>query len=189
MKTLILPTLAFLLLPFALQAHAVNDIIWGDNNTLGGNFERDFDDTARPWQELQGLLPPYPKADNLVEFEVSAASRNRFYLDYNALTLGKDGVVRFTVVIHSPSGAETVNFEGMRCETGERKLYAFGHADGKGGGTWSRNRYARWQAIPPVHVNGYELQLFEHYLCSVDTAGDLKKIQYAVRHGGVRQGN
>ena len=29
----------------------------------------------------------------------------------------------------SPAGAETVSFEGMRCENGERKLYAFGRAD------------------------------------------------------------
>jgi hypothetical protein len=181
-------SLGLFLMLYALQAHAVNDIIWGEQDKLG-NFEYDFDANAKPWQELQGQLPPYPKEGNLIEFEVSAASRNRFYLDYNALTLGKDGVVRFTVVIRSPSGAETVNFEGLRCETGERKLYAFGHGDGKGGGAWSRNRFARWQPMPTSHTNGYELELFEHYLCTVDTAGDLKKIQYAVKHGGVGQGD
>jgi hypothetical protein len=56
-------------------------------------------------------------------------------------------VVRYTVVVKSPAGAETVSFEGMRCESGERKLYAFGRADGQGGGEWSRNRYARWDVI------------------------------------------
>ena len=125
----------------------------------------------------------------MIEFEVSAATSNRFYIDYNSLSLGKDGVARYTVLIRSPAGAQNVSFEGMRCETGERKLYAFGHSDGKSGGEWSRNRYARWEPIPARQASSHQRELFFHYLCTVDTAGDLKKIQYAVKHGGVRRGD
>ncbi len=167
-------------------AHALADpnaFIWGDSHQLG-NFESDFDENAKAWKEIQAQLPPYPKAANLVEFTVSAATSNRFYIDYNAINVGADGVVRYTVLIRSPAGAETVSFEGMRCETGERKLYAFGRPNGE----WSRNRYAKWELIPARQATSHQRELFFHYLCTVDTVGDLKKIQYAVRHGGVRRG-
>lgn len=157
--------------------------VWGDSYGLGG-FENDFDENAKAWKEIQAQLPPYPKVDNLVEFSVSSATSNRFFIDYNAINVGADGVVRYSVLIRSPSGAETVNFEGMRCETGERKLYAFGRPNGE----WSRNRFAKWEPIPARQATSHQRELFFHYLCTVDTAGDLKKIQYAVKHGGVRRG-
>lgn len=181
-------TIALLLCLWGTQAHADSQAtVWGDSYRMG-NFEYDFDENAKTWQEIQAQLPPYPRAANLVEFTVSAATSNRFYIDYDSLNVGEDGVVRYTVLIRSPSGAETVSFEGMRCETGERKLYAFGRQDGKGGGEWSRNRYAKWDPIPARQASSHQRELFFHYLCTVDTAGDLRKIQYAVKHGGVRRG-
>ena len=161
--------------------------VWGDSHGLG-DFEYDFDENTKAWKEIQTRLPPYPKAENLVEFSVSSATSNRFYIDYNSIDVGADGVVRYTVLIRSPQGAETVSCEGLRCENGERQLYAFGHRDGKGGGQWSRNRFAKWELIPARQATSHQRELFFHYLCTVDTAGDLKKIQYAVKHGGVRRG-
>lgn len=173
-----------------LAAPALADreaLVWGDSHDLS-NFEYEFDDNAKTWQEIQTRLPPYPKAENLVEFPVSAATRNRYYIDYDSISVGTDGVVRYSVLIRSPAGAETLNFEGMRCETGERKLYAFGRQDGQGGGAWSRNRYAKWEPVPARLAVSHQRELFFHYLCTVDTAGDLKKIRYAVKQGGVRRG-
>ncbi|MEW6676700.1 MAG: CNP1-like family protein [Pseudomonadota bacterium] len=146
-----------------------------------GDFEYEFDENAKAWTEIQSQIPPYPKAENLVEFIVSSATSNRFYIDYPSISVGQDGVVRYTVLIRSPAGAETVSFEGMRCETGERKLYAFGRKNGD----WSRNRYAKWEFIPVRQATSHQRELFFHYLCAVETAGDLKKIQYAVRYGGI----
>ena len=161
--------------------------VWGDSY-MPNTFESEFDENAKAWKEVQTNLPPYPKAENLVEFTVSSTTSNRFYIDYNSINVGEDGVVRYTVLIRSPSGAETVNFEGMRCENGERKIYAFGRQDGKGGGEWSRNRFAKWDLIPARQASSHQRELFFHYLCTVDTAGNLKKIRYAVKHGGVRRG-
>jgi hypothetical protein len=158
---------------------------WGDNKF--GNFEHDFEENTKTWKEIQAQLPPYPKAENLVEFKVTASSSNRFYIDFDSINVGEDGVVRYTVLIRSPAGAETVNFEGMRCETRERKLYAFGHRDGKGGEAWSRNRFAKWESFPVRVASSHQRELFSHYLCAVETAGDLKKIQYAVKTGGVKR--
>lgn len=184
MRYLITLILGLLAVPALADRDAT---VWGDSYNPG-NFEYDFDANAKAWKEVQAQLPPYPKAENLVEFTVSAATSNRFYIDFPSIHVGQDGVVRYTVLIKSPAGAETVSFEGMRCETGERKLYAFGHKDGQGGGEWSRNRYAKWELIPARQATSHQRELFFHYLCTVDTAGDLKKIQYAVKTGGVRRG-
>jgi hypothetical protein len=173
---------------WSFQAPANTEaLIWGDSHGLA-DFEYEFDENAKAWKEIQAQLPPYPKSGNLVEFIVSSATSNRFYIDYPSITAGEDGVVRYTVLIRSPAGAETVSFEGLRCETGERKLYAFGRKDGQGGGEWSRNRYAKWEPIAARQASSHQRELFFHYLCNVSTAGDLKKIRHAVRSGGVGRG-
>lgn len=169
---------------WSFQAPANTDaLIWGDSHGLA-DFEYDFDENAKAWKEIQARLPPYPKTENQVEFVVSPATSNRFYIDYPSISVGGDGVVRYTVLIRSPAGAETVSFEGLRCETGERKLYAFGRKNGD----WSRNRYAKWEPVPVRQATSYQRELFFHYLCNVGTAGSLEKIRHAVRSGGVGRG-
>ncbi len=148
-------------------------------------FERDFDAEERPWQEIEASLPAYPRPENLVAFEVSAATRHRHFLDAAALSVGEDGVVRYTVVIRTAGGAENVSFEGMRCDTGERKLYAFGRVNASGGGEWVRNRHARWEPIPVRQATSYQRELFYHYLCTVEGKGDLNAIRRNLRQGGL----
>ncbi len=164
----------------------VDPAIWGETSNLD-NLDRDFDDPGNDWKEVQTRLPPYPRAEDLVEFPVSATTSNRYFIDYATLNVGGDGVVRYSVQVRSPSGAETVSFEGLRCETGERKLYAFGHRLPAGGGEWSRNRFAKWDPIAARQANSYQRELFFYYLCAVETAGDLNKIHYAIKHGGIKR--
>lgn len=148
-------------------------------------FEQDFEAEEKPWREIEASLPAYPRPENLVAFEVSAATRNRHFLDAASLSVGEDGVVRYTVVVRTAGGAENVSFEGMRCDTGERKLYAFGRSTASGGGEWVRNRYARWEPIPVRQAASYSRELFYHYLCTVEGKGDLAAIRRYLRQGGL----
>ncbi len=177
-------TLVLLLLVHPTHG-ADNPLIGGENSNFA-NFEYAFDDTAR-WEELQHQLPPWPKAESHIPINLDARSSNRFFVDYTSVSAGSDGVVRYSMVIKSPSGAETISFEGMRCTTGERKLYAFGRSDGKGGGTWSRNRYARWEPIQVRGLNDFRRELFYHYFCTVEGAAKLPDIQRNLKSGGVYQ--
>ena len=159
-----------LAITLALPAHAE----WG-------KFEYDFDEDKKPWQEVQAQLPAYPKPENLIPITVSSATSNRFFVDSASVSVGEDNVVRYTVVVRSPSEAQTVNYEGMRCETGERKIYAFGH-EGK---EWSRNRYARWEPIKGRQQTGYHRELFFHYFCpGGEGMPVLGKIRYRLKTGG-----
>ena len=173
---------AFLISP-AFAAGGSEATVWGDS--YRGNFEFDFDENAKAWKEIQAQIPPYPKAENLVPFVMSSATSNKYFVDFPSVSAGADGAVRYTVVIKSPAGAQTVSFEAMRCDNGERKLYAFGRADGKGGGEWSRNRYAKWEVIKDRQQTSYQKELFYHYFCTVEGAGNLKAIQRLLKTGGL----
>ena len=64
-------------------------------------------------------LPAYPDDAALIEFRPRGHSKNRFYVDRNSVSLGADWVVRYTVVIKSPSGVANVSYEALRCKTSE----------------------------------------------------------------------
>ena len=126
----------------------------------GMDFEHEFDQD-KPWVEVAAQLPPYPKAENLIPFNVSSATRNAFFVDAASISVGTDNVVRYTVVIEAAGGAKNVSFEGMRCESGERRLYAYGHPDG----TWSKARNAGWEDIKFRSLLSYQKALFEDHFC------------------------
>lgn len=152
------------LLYFPLLAHAE----WGE-------FEHDFEQD-KPWVEVAAQLPAYPKAENLLPFNVSSATRHQHFVDAASISVGADKVVRYTVVIEATGGAKNVSFEGLRCESGERRLYAYGHPDG----TWSKARNAGWEAIKFRSLLSYQKALYEAYFCPDGI--QVKDSQEAVRN-------
>lgn len=148
-----------------------------------GKFDIEFEE-EKPWTELQAQLPPPPTPASLVAIDPGPAVKHKVYVDRASISSAGDGVVRYTLIFESSGGARTVNFEGMRCATGEAKIYAFGRPDG----TWSRNKYARWAQIQDRSGIGHHKELFYHYFCTVDGVGDMKVIDKALRQGGVRRG-
>ncbi len=147
--------LLLLMLPFAVQAagpHVLNP---------GYEQSSNFIDDSRPWEELVVSLPAVPKNENLMTFNVSSATSNRFMIDTASISVGSDQVVRYTVVIESPRGARTINYEGMRCEPAEYKIYGFGQPDGK----WTENKRAKWEPFKRHSLLSYHKALFEDYFC------------------------
>lgn len=128
--------------------------------TQWGSFDHEFE-ADKPWVEIAAQLPAFPKTANLVEFTVSSATRNRHYIDLASISVGEDKVVRYTVVVEAAGGARNISFEGMRCETQERRLYAYGHPDG----SWSRARNAGWEPIKRRSLLSYHKPLYEEYFC------------------------
>jgi len=107
------------------------------------SFEEEYDDVMKPWREIEARLPASPLAENLEPVEVSAATLYRFHIDRTSISVGSDGVVRYTLIGTSPQGAKNISYEGIRCDTAEIKLYAFGRPDG----SWSRSRRNQWDPI------------------------------------------
>lgn len=136
-------------------------------------FEEAYDDEAKPWVEVQTQLPAPPNAATLRSFAVSGATQYRFEIDPKSLTIGTDGVFRYTLVATSPSGVRNVSYEGIRCEKGEKKTYAIGRSDG----TWVRARNAAWTPIEDVNLNRQHAALEKEYFCPEGYAArDVKDI-------------
>jgi hypothetical protein len=124
-------------------------------------FERDYEEGKKAWKEIEAQIPPYPKAENLIPFE-TAPSGHQFFVDAPSVSVGDDGVVRYTLLVKTAGGAVNVSFEGMRCETREQKYYAIGHA----GGAWSRARDPQWRRIDLKKSSRQHGLLYVDYFCS-----------------------
>lgn len=124
------------------------------------------------------VLPAAPAQENLLPFYVSPTTTMNFAIDAPSVSVTPDGVIRYTLVITSAEGARNVSHEGMRCKTGERKLYATGSADG----SWSASRNLAWSPIRDVGANRQYAALYKDYFCdSGSVAGKAAVIVKRIR--------
>lgn len=127
-----------------------------------GSPKNDFKESeVQPWVEDSVVPPELPSDSNLVPFYVGETTSHRFFIDATSLTLGKDGVVRYVLVVRTSGGATNITFEGMRCGLLEYKVYASGRQDG----TWALARKPEWRAIENKPVNRYHAALARNYFC------------------------
>lgn len=108
-------------------------------------------------------LPSAPQADSLLMFYNNNAQT--FMIDIKSMSITKEGIIRYSLVATSNSGAKNISYEGIRCETGEKKLYALGRADG----TWSKIRTPSWSRIYGNSFNNHHSVLARDYFCDGST--------------------
>ncbi|MBI1905126.1 MAG: CNP1-like family protein [Rhodocyclales bacterium] len=120
-----------------------------------------FADPDPNWKEGEYALPPPPSENSLRQFVVSATSSNTYLVDESSLMVGDDRVVRYVLVVRTAGGAQNVTYEGIRCETGERRIYAIGRP----GGEWSLARQSDWEAMGPQAHNRPRATLARAYFC------------------------
>ena len=163
---------------FALALAGLCSVAWPCRAAM---VDDDFDDEAKPWQEIEVQLPAFPDEANLIPFTVSAATDNKFLIDANSLSVGADEVIRYTLVVVSSAGARNISYEGMRCSTVERRIYALGRPDQ----TWSKARTSKWSKIQGG-ANNPHVELYRNFFCTVGAkpirnAGDAREV---LRRGG-----
>lgn len=126
-----------------------------------GAFNDVEEPVAAPWKESDYVLPPFPKAENLIEFYVSAANPAKFYIDQSSIGAGTpDGVVRYVMVVRTSGGAVNTSYEGVRCDTNEYRIYATGNNDE---GTWNKARGDAWRTF--WRGSAQQKSLANLYLC------------------------
>lgn len=124
-------------------------------------FKDQFED-EKTWVERATQLPPYPNTQSLLEFDAGGAVTGSHYLiDPSSINVGGDGVIRFTLVVQSSSGASNVSYEGIRCSTTERKLYALGLDDK----TWAQPRISEWEKLTLVRQFYAQRELARNIFC------------------------
>lgn len=123
---------------------------------------RNWDDPDAPqWQEEAVTPPAFPNDANLLPFYVSEVTTHGFFIDATTLSVGKDGVVRYVLVVRTSGGATNISFEGLRCETLEFRIYASGRADG----SWAPVRKDVWRRIENKPVNRHHAALSRDLFC------------------------
>ena len=137
--------------------------------------------------DKQVVMPAYPLSAGLLRFPTDWTS-HAVLVDQRTLAIGDDGVVRYVLVVRSPSGAESVSFEGLRCTTGERQTYAYGRKAGDGG-TWSAARNTGWVVIADRGINRYYFEFWRDVFCDGKQVEPRRTILENLKRGGrERQG-
>lgn len=124
-----------------------------------------YEEQTDQWQELEVPLPAYPRPENLLAIPIGGGSPHQFFVDSKSVVVGKDGVTRYTVVMKTSGGATNVSYEGIRCQTRERKIYAIGRSDG----TWTQTRSAPWKRVLLQDRLPYSYTLFNQFFCNERT--------------------
>lgn len=123
-------------------------------------FKDEFE-SDKTWTEQMTQLPAYPNVEHLMKFDAGAVTSNQYLIDTTSINVGEDGVIRFTLAIKSSAGAMNVSYEGIRCETNERKLYALGRDDK----TWAQPRLSEWQKLDYVRQFYAQRELSKNFFC------------------------
>jgi hypothetical protein len=133
--------------------------------SAGAGLLSDDENKAPPKEESALVLPAPPKSENLLRYAVGASASMIFTIDAKSVSVGDDEIVRYSSVITSPSGAMNISYEGIRCKTAERKLFATGRPDG----SWNTLSAAEWRRISSVGANSYQATLSKDFFCDGDT--------------------
>ncbi len=173
--------------PFRLPAGLVPAVVAGLLIAAPASAQRTalFEDESKaPWQEVEVPFPTYPTDASLIPLQIGPTATARFYIDEKSLSQAADGVLRFTLVVRTQGGAENVSYEGIRCETVERKLYAIGRKPGE----WVASRNVEWRQIEEKTTNRVHAALAKDYFCppGVVRPGLAQIIDSLRRDGGVR---
>ena len=104
-----------------------------------------------------------PNKSTTQSFYVSPNTTFRFAVDTDSILIGSDGVTRYIVVITNPSGEEQIQYQGIRCDSYQWRLY--GTFDN---GRWSENPLSEWKDIKSKVPNRYQAALASGAFCSFD---------------------
>jgi hypothetical protein len=104
-----------------------------------------------------------PNQATLVPFYVSKQTIFKFAIDTNSIEIGGDGVTRYIVVMTSPSGNVQAQYEGIRCDSFQSRLYGALESN-----VWRQNPLSSWRPIQSNVPNRYQAALAQGAFCNLD---------------------
>ncbi len=102
-----------------------------------------------------------PNQATLIPFYVSERTIFKFSVDTDSILIGADGVTRYIVVLTSPSGSVQTQYEGIRCDSFQWRLY--GTLEN---GSWKENPLSTWRNIQTNVPNRYQAALAQGAFCN-----------------------
>lgn len=112
------------------------------------------------WREADAPPPPSFSTDRLIPLDMGRGAL-RFGVDPASVSLGPDGVVRYVVVAASSTGAVNAMYEGIRCSSGEVRVYARHNPDSG----WTRSAAVEWRTLQQVQNLRHSLTIARTGAC------------------------
>jgi hypothetical protein len=111
------------------------------------------------WKESEAPAPPAFRADRTIALEMPRHVTVRLGIDPQTIRITEDGIVRYVMVATSTStDGVNASYEGIRCLTGEVKVYARYSATG----TWRAVSNPEWKQLngnqPSLHALAFARQ-------------------------------
>lgn len=100
-------------------------------------------DPDAEWKETEAPPPPAFSSAHLLKLDMPPYVSMQLGIDPATLQVTPDGVVRYVVVISSPSGTVSALYEGLRCATAEVKTYA----RASGNQPWTVVKEPQWRGL------------------------------------------
>ncbi|MBH1963888.1 MAG: hypothetical protein I8H77_06110 [Comamonadaceae bacterium] len=103
-----------------------------------------YADLDRPeWKEDAVPPPPAYSLRGLIDVEMPAASSVKMGLDPDTISINQEtGIVRYVVIARGPSAVNAI-YEGMRCATGEYRVYSRKTQDTE----WTPSTSSEWKSM------------------------------------------
>ena len=121
------------------------------------------------WKEDTVPPPPAYSGSGLIDIEMPRASSVRMGIDPKTITLNSDtGIVRYVVVARGPSAVNAM-YEGIRCATGEYRVYARQVQ----GGEWSPASDSAWKSMRGQVTYPHPYRLARDGICLGATANSV----------------
>jgi len=105
-----------------------------------------------------------PNKATTLPFYVTNTTVFKFAIDTNSIVVGTDGVTRYIVIITNPSGENQVQYEGIRCDSFQWRLYGTFE-----NGAWRENPLSEWRDIKFNIPNRYQAALAQGAFCNISS--------------------
>jgi hypothetical protein len=147
-----------------ISANAISIAIGGSLIACAGDPLQSGLDPFAPMVFKEGTttmpLNP-PNKSTLQPFYVTETTIFKFSVDTNSILIGSDGVTRYIVVITNPGGGQQSQYEGIRCDSYQSRLY--GTFDNN---KWNENPLGSWATIRSNIPNRYQAALAQGAFCN-----------------------
>ena len=105
-----------------------------------------------------------PNRATILPFYVSQQTIFKFAVDTNSILIGNDGITRYIVILTSPNGNSQVQYEGIRCDSFQWRLYGTFES-----GVWKENPLSSWRGIQDHTPNRYQAALAQGAFCNFNS--------------------
>ncbi len=122
-----------------------------------------------------------PNKATIQPFYVSQQTIFKFAIDTDSILIGADGITRYTVILTSPNGNNQIQYEGIRCDSSQWRLYGTFE-----NGAWKENPLSTWMPIKDHTPNRYQAALAQGAFCNFSSQEkNIQNIQKSLNPNGL----